>query len=118
MADTADLSPADFGRESSNLSVGIQIQQKREHFMATDIWKVTYRILKVNKQPYTKLPDMIREHRENMTGVVQKAAEKLADRFDFGLVEVVAESMNTKEVFRFTHQSDDGFRADWQVGRQ
>ena len=86
--------------------------------MAKEPWKVTYDILKVNKQPYTKLPDLISQHRENIPGELKRIAETLADRYDFYRVKATARSMNTGEEFRFIFESDDGTRDTWVTGRQ
>ncbi len=61
---------------------------------------------------------MIREHAENIPGQIKNAAEKLADRFDFAVVEVLAQSVDSPDNFRFLYESDDGLRDDWVVGRQ
>ena len=86
--------------------------------MAEQRWNVTYRILKVNNRPHNKAPDMIREHAENIPRLIKNAAEKLADRFDFAVVEVVAKSVDSTDKFRFLFEADDGMRDDWVVGRQ
>ena len=86
--------------------------------MAEQRWNVTYRILKVNKMEHKKAPDMIREHAENIPRLIKNAAEKLADRFDFAVVEVVADSVDSPDKFRFIFESDDGTYDSWVVGRQ
>ena len=86
--------------------------------MAIERWKLTYTIQKVNGHPYIKDPDLIREHRENIPGVLQKSAEYLADKYDFATVQCVGRSMDTGEEFRFKFESDDGLRQDWVTGRQ
>ncbi len=86
--------------------------------MTIDIWRLKYRVLKVNGEPYTKAEDMIREHRENMPGLLKDIAAKLADRFDFALVEVTGKSVNTAEAFTGRFEADTGYQQDWQVGRQ
>ena len=86
--------------------------------MATEVWKVTYEIIKVNGKPYPKNPDLIREHRENMPGNLKRAAETLADKFDFAGVRATARSLDSGEEFQFTYEADDGLRSDWVVGRQ
>ena len=86
--------------------------------MAMEIWKLTYKILKVNGTPYDKAPEMIREQRENMSGFVRKVAEDLLEKFSFGLVEIVGRSTVTGEEFSYSHESDEGFRDEWVTGRQ
>lgn len=86
--------------------------------MATEAWKVSYEIVKVNKQRHQKAPDLIKEHRQNIPRVLKRIAEQLADKFDFYGVRATARSMNTGEEFVFTFEADDGTRDDWVVGRQ
>ena len=86
--------------------------------MATEAWKVTYEIVKVNRQPHQKSPDLIKEHRENIPGVLKRITEQLADKFDFYGVRATARSMNTGEEFVFTFEADDGTYDSWVVGRQ
>ncbi len=86
--------------------------------MAQERWKVSYRIMKVNKQEHIKAPDLIKEDRINMPKECQRAAEQLADWGDFLTVEVRAKSLDSSETFRYTFQSDDGTREDWVSGRQ
>ena len=50
--------------------------------MASEAWKVTYEIVKVNRQPHQKSPDLIKEHRQNIPGVLKRIAEQLADKFE------------------------------------
>lgn len=83
-----------------------------------EIWKVTYEIIKVNGQPYVKNPDLIKEHRENISGILKRSAEQLADKYDFAGVRCTAKSVDSGEEFQFTFESDDGLRSDWVVGRQ
>jgi len=86
--------------------------------MAQEAWKVTYEIVKVNRQSHQKSPDLIKEHRQNIPGVLKRIAEQLADKFDFYGVRATAKSMNTGEEFQFTFEADDGTQKDWVVGRQ
>lgn len=86
--------------------------------MTIDIWHLKYRVLKVNGTPYKKQDDMIREHRENMPRLLKESAAKLADRFDFALVEIEGKCVNTGEIFTGRFEADTGYQQDWQVGRQ
>lgn len=86
--------------------------------MTIDIWHLKYKVLKVNGSPYNKQDDMIREHRENMPRLLKESAAKLADRFDFALVEVTGKCVNTGETFVGRFEADTGMQEDWQVGRQ
>ena len=86
--------------------------------MVIEIWKLTYKVLKVNGQLYVKRPEMIREHRENMTRLLKKAAEDLAEKYSFGLVEIAGKSTETGEEFKGMYEMDEGFRDEWVTGRQ
>jgi hypothetical protein len=73
-----------------------------------NFWQLNYEVLKINGQPYYKEPDMIRAFEEAIPGLLQKAAEHLADRFDFPFVKVTAKSLDdpTKQ-YTFRHADDD-----------
>lgn len=86
--------------------------------MTLEIWKLTYKVLKVNGQAYDKRPEMIREHRENMPGLLKRAAEDLAEKYSFGLVEIVSKSTESGEEFKGMYEMDEGFRDEWVTGRQ
>lgn len=86
--------------------------------MATGIWQLSFKVLKVNKKPYDKRDEMVRAAKEEIPRLIKEGAEKLAERFDFAFVEVVAKSTETGEKFTYTFQSDDGYRDDWQTSRK
>ncbi len=83
-----------------------------------DTWHLSFDVLKVNREPYEKRDEMVNAHREEITRLIKEGAENLADRFDFARVVVKARSTTTGETFNYTFASDDGYRDDWQVGRQ
>jgi len=49
---------------------------------------------------------------------IKAAAEKIAERFDFPFVQVTAKPVDGGPSQIYTHQSDSGFRSEWQTGRQ
>jgi len=83
------------------------------------VWTITYRIIKVNGQPYIKSPDRIRAYEEQIPGLLKSNAEKLSDRADFPGVEMVAtsESDPTKK-YTYRHIAETGMASDWVSGRQ
>ena len=86
--------------------------------MAKEIWRVLYDITKVNGEKYPKEPEMIRYHEENIVRTLKEGAEKLADRYDFAIVAVKAQSMNDpKKKYEYTHRAETGLNSDWIVGR-
>ena len=86
--------------------------------MAETIWRISYDIKKVNGEPYLRPVDTFRAFEEQIPKLLQKEAENMVDRFDFTYVKIVAKDVNSDATHEFTHMSDDGFRSDWQVGRQ
>ena len=86
--------------------------------MAETIWRISYDIKKVNGTPFQRPDDTFRGFEEQMPKLLQKEAENLVDRFDFAYVKIVAKDLNSDAKYEFVHSSDEGFRRDWQVGRQ
>ena len=82
-----------------------------------DIWKVDFRVQKINGAPFHQPSEMIRSTREEISKTLQFGAEKLADRYDFALVEVTAKSVNTGEEVKYTHRTESGHYGNWPVGQ-
>jgi hypothetical protein len=84
--------------------------------MAQKVWIISFNIRKVNGDSYPVPQEMVREYEENIVGVIRKSAERIAEQFDFPYVEVTARSTDDGKTYTFKHQSDEGYRKDWQVG--
>lgn len=84
--------------------------------MAEEIWRVTYDITKVNGEKYPKESEMIRFPEELIVKTVKDGAEKLADRYDFAIVYVKAQSMHDPtKVYEYTYRAETGLISDWSV---
>jgi hypothetical protein len=82
--------------------------------MAVEKWIVTYDVKKVNGDPYRKPKELIAEHAQNIPKAIQRAAEQLRERYDFGLVRATATSVeDSKRHFSFVAEAEAGFRDDW-----
>lgn len=82
--------------------------------MATEKWIIKYDVKKVNGDLYPKSSDMIAEHAQNIPRVIQRAAEVLRERYDFGAVRATATSVeDSNRHFSFIAESEAGFRDDW-----
>ena len=82
------------------------------------VWKVSYRIIKVNGQPHHKEPDRIRAYEEQLPNLLKENAEKLSDRADFPVVEMTAVSESTGKEYKYKHVADTGMASEWTSGRQ
>ena len=82
--------------------------------MAIEKWIVTYVVKKVNGQPYNKPQELIAEHAQNIPRMIQRAAEVLRERYDFGFVEATATSVDdATRKFSFQVESEAGLRDAW-----
>lgn len=83
--------------------------------MAQKIWIISYNIRKISGESYSVPQEMIREHEENINVAIRKAAKKIAEDFDFPLVEVTAKATEDGTTYNYKHQADEGFRDEWTV---
>ena len=57
---------------------------------------------------------MIQEDAHNIPKAIQRAAETLRERYDFGLVKATATSVeNRSRTYSFTAEAEAGFRDVW-----
>ena len=90
------------------------ITTKRGIIMSVEKWIVTYDVRKVNGDPYRKPKEMIAEHAQNIPRMIQRAAETLRERYDFGAVTATATSVeDANRHFSFIAEAEAGFRNDW-----
>ena len=82
--------------------------------MSMEKWIITYDVRKVNGQPYKKRQELIESHAPGIPRIVQRAAETLQDRYDFGYVRATATSVeDSTRKFSFIAQAEAGLRDSW-----
>ena len=85
--------------------------------MAQNVWLISYDIKKVDGSAYPTPNEMFRLNELEVPKAIKAAAEKIAERFDFPYVHVVAKRTEDGKIYEFTHKSDQGFRSEWTVPR-
>lgn len=86
--------------------------------MAEKIWLFEFKIRTVSGQPFPTPQEMHRIDEALIATRMKDTAEKIAERFDFAYVEVIAKDTSTGKTRRYIHQADEGLRSEWQAGRQ
>lgn len=86
--------------------------------MAVKIWVIEYQIRKVDGNPHQVPAEMHRIAEEQVPQLIKESALRIAERFDFPFVRVTAKATEDGKTYTFIHQADEGFRSEWNVGRQ
>lgn len=86
--------------------------------MASKIWIIEYDIRKVDGNVHQAPAEMHRIQEDQVPQLIKESAQRIAERFDFPYVKVTAKATEDGKTYTFIHQADEGYRSEWNRGRQ